>query len=379
MTKTGIRRLLLLSGTTALASFGAAGTANAQAAAGTTLAGTQITNKANASYTVNGTAATAESNIASFVVDRKVNLSVVGEPNINTQVNLGQTNAVLTFRVTNNTNSIQDMLLRANQNLGAGGTGVDNYDVNNVRVFVDSNGNGQYDANVDVGTYIDELGIDQSAIVFIVADVPSNVPTANFATVSLNATVAAGGGVNVEGAALIPATDLNLLTQNADLDVVFADNDSDGVLGADAARNGQARAYLEYEVGARAVNLTVSKSSMVISDGVNLINPRSIPGAVVQYCLTVTNSTLLTPASGINLTDVIPANTTYEPNSITVGGLGAGNTCVLNGFPVNDDGTQVLLSPYGGSYNAGTKTVTAIIPTLLGGTAVQASFRVRIN
>ena len=273
MTKTGIRRLLLLSGTTALASFGATGTANAQAAAGTTLAGTQITNKANASYTVNGTAATAESNIASFVVDRKVNLSVVGEPNINTQVNLGQTNAVLTFRVTNNTNSIQDMLLRANQNLGAGGTGVDNYDVNNVRVFVDSNGNGQYDANVDVGTYIDELGIDQSAIVFIVADVPSNVPTANFATVSLNATVAAGGGVNVEGAALIPATDLNLLTQNADLDVVFADNDSDGLLGADAARNGQARAYLEYEVGARAVNLTVSKSSMVISDGVNLINP----------------------------------------------------------------------------------------------------------
>lgn len=378
MTKTGIRRLLLLSGTAAMASFGSAGTANAQAAAGTTLAGTPINNQANATYTVNGAGATAQSNLSTFVVDRKVNLSVVAEPNVNTKVNLGQTNAVMTFRVTNNTNSIQDMLLSADQGLGVGGTGTDNYNVTNVRVFVDSNNNGVYDLNVDTATFIDELGIDQSAVVFIVADVP-NLASANFATVSLNATVAAGGGTGVQGAALVAATDLNLLTQNADLDVVFADNDSDGLLGFDVARNGQARAYLEYEVGVRAVNLTINKTSAVLSDGVNQINPRAIPGAVVQYCLTVTNSTLLTPATGINLTDVIPANTTYVPGSITIGGLGIGNTCVLNGFAVNDDGSAVLLSPFGGSYDAGTKTVTAIIPTLLGGTSVQASFRVTIK
>lgn len=373
MTVTGIRRLLL-TGTAAAACFGAAGAAQAQS----TVAGTTISNQANASYTVNGTAATAQSNLSTFVVDRKVNLTVVAEPNVNTIVNLGQANAVLTFRVTNNTNGIQDMLLNTNQNLGIGGTGTDNYDVTNVRTYLDTNGNGTYDVGVDqAADYIDELGIDASALVFVVSDVP-NIATANYAAVSLNATVAAGGGAGTKGAALIP-TDLNILNQNNEIDIVFADNDSDGALGADAARNGQARAYLEYEVGARAANVTIAKTSSVVSDGVNLANPKAIPGAIVQYCLTVQNSTLLVNATGITLTDVIPANTTYVPGTITAGGIGGAGVCVLNGFAVNDDGSPTALSPYGGSFNATTKTVTATIPALLGGTSLAVSFRVRIN
>jgi uncharacterized repeat protein (TIGR01451 family) len=375
--KTGTRRLLLLSGTAAMASFGASGTANAQAAAGTTVAGTEITNQANASYTVNGAPATAQSNISSFLVDRKVNLTVVADPNVNTQVNLGQTDAVLAFRVTNNTNGIQDMLLRADQNIGIGGTGTDNYDVTNIRVFVDSNGDGIYQAATDTATFIDELGVDQSRIVFIVANVP-DIGSANFASLSLNATVAAGATPG-QGAALVP-TVLNLVNQNGEVDIVFADGDSDGVLGADAVRNGQGRAYLQYEVGTRAVNLSINKTSTVVFDPVNLgAFPRAIPGATIRYCLTVTNATLLTPASGINLTDVIPANTTYVPGSIRIGGLGLAGACILGGFQANDDGTPVTLSPYGGSYNATTKTVTAIIPTLLGGTSVAASFDVTVN
>jgi uncharacterized repeat protein (TIGR01451 family) len=379
VTKTGIRRLLLLSGTTAMASFGMTGTANAQAAAGTTIAGTEISNQANASYTVNGAAATAQSNVSTFVVDRKVNLTVVADPNVNTQVNLGQTNAVLAFRVTNNTNGIQDMLLRADQNVGLGGTGTDNYDVTNIRVFVDANNDGIYQIGTDTATFIDELGIDASRIVFIVADVP-NTASANFAALSLNATVAVGGVAGpTAGAALVP-TLLNLINQNGEVDIVFADGDSDGLLGADIIRNGQGRAYLQYEVGVRAVNLTIAKTSTVISDPLNLlVNPRAIPGATVRYCLTVTNSTLLTPATGINLTDVVPANTTYVPGSIRVGSLGLLGACILAGFTVNDDGTPVALSPYGGSYNTTDRTVTAIVPTLLGGTSVAASFDVVIN
>ena len=72
----------------------------AEAAAQTTPAGTtagvSITNTAQASYTVNGTAATATSNPATFVVDRKVNLTVVAAQNGNTSVNLGQQDAVTT-------------------------------------------------------------------------------------------------------------------------------------------------------------------------------------------------------------------------------------------------------------------------------------------
>ena len=363
MTAKGMRRLLL-SGTTAVATFGVGGAAYAQ----TTSAGTVISNQANATYTVNGTPASVQSNLSTFVVDRKVNVTVAADPNTNTIVNLGQSNAVMAFRVTNNTNGTQDMLLTTSQILGAGGTGTDNYDVGNVRIYVDSNTNGQWDAQDQLVTYLDEMLPDASALVFVVADVP----------VSLNAQVAIGGATGTAGQALV-ATDLNLLNQNADQDIVFADADTDGLLGYDAARNGQARAYLQYEVGARTANLSITKTSAVVTDNVNLIAPKAIPGATVQYCLTIQNSSLLVPANGITLTDVIPTNTTYVPGSIRIGGLGTGGVCILGGFAANDDGSAVPLSPYGGSFNATTKTVTASIPTLLGSTSMAVSFQVTIN
>ena len=373
MTATGARRWLL-AGTATIASIG---TAHAQSTTTGTAAGTTIANTATASYTVNGTAGTATSNTATFVVDRKVNLTVITTQNASTQVNLGQTGAVTTFQVTNNTNGTQDFLLSANQLIPAGIlTGTDNFDIGNLKIYVDSNANGTYDPGVDTATFIDELPADGRATVFIVGDIPTS-PLASMAQVGLDATVATGGGSGTAGTALIP-TPLNTVNQDNEVDVVFADDDNDGVLGYDTLRNGQGWAYAAYEVGVHNVNLSVTKTAAVISDGVNTINPKALPGAIVQYCLTVTNSTLLTPASGVNLTDVIPANTTYVPGSITVGGIGAGGVCLVNGFTQNDDGSQAT-GPYNGSFNASTKTVTATIPTLAGGTSVAASFRVKIN
>ncbi|WP_254606707.1 hypothetical protein [Sphingomonas bacterium] len=372
MSATRLRRLLL-AGT---AAFASTGVAQAQATTSGTAAGTVVSNTAQASFTVNGTAQTATSNTSTFVVDRKVNLTVVANPATNTQVNLGQAGAVLTFRVTNNTNGTQDFLLNPDQIISTGILpGTDNFDATNLRVFVDSNGNGVYDPGTDTATFIDELPEDATATVFVVGDIPTT-QAASLAFVSLRATVAAGGATGTVGAALVP-TGLDVLNQDATIDVVFADNDSDGLLGPDIARNGQARAYLAYEVGAHTVNLSVVKSSQVISDGVSTTNPKALPGAIVQYCLTVTNSTLLVPANGVSLTDVIPVNTTYVPGSISVGGIGAAGACIANGLPVADDGSTTGL--YGGSYSANTKTVTATIPTLVGGTSVAASFRVTVN
>ena len=372
MSATGVRRLLL-AGTAAFVSVGAA---HAQTTTGT-VAGTTISNTAQASYTVNGTAQTASSNTATFVVDRKVNLTVINTDGGPVSVNLGQTGAYTTFQVTNNTNGIQDFLLDSSQLVPVGIlTGTDNFDLSNISIFVDSNGNGKYDPGVDTMTYIDELAPDASATVFLVGDIPANQVT-KLSQVGLQATVATGGAAGVQGTALVP-TLLNLVNQNDDVDIVFADNDNDGVLGFDAPRNGRAWAYGSYGVNVTNVALTVTKSATVVSDPVNLlVNPRAIPGAIVQYCLTVANGTLLTPATGVNLTDVIPANTTYVPGSITVGGLGAGGVCLLNGVSVNDDGTSTGI--YSGNFNAATKTVTATIPTLLGGTSLAASFRVTVN
>lgn len=362
---------LLLCGTAAIVTAGAA-----QAQTTGTAAGTVVSNTAQASYTVNGTAQTTASNAASFVVDRKVNLTVVANQAAATQVNLGQAGAVTSFRVTNNTNGVQDFLLAATQVVPAGIlTGTNNFVLSNLKIYVDANANGVYDPGVDTATFIDELAPDGTATVFVVGDVPGQ-QNADRSFVGLDVTAAAGGAAGTQGTALVP-TDLNLPDQNNTVDVVFADDDDDGALGFDIARNGQGWAYAAYQVGVHAVSLSVVKSATVLSDGVSLIKPKALPGAVVQYCLTVGNATLLTPATNVTLSDVVPANTSYVPGSIQVGGIGTAGVCLVGGVPVADDGSTTGL--YTGGYNAATRTVTAIIPLLPGGTSLAASFRVTVN
>ena len=364
----------LLAGTAAIVS---AGTASAQTGPGPagTAAGTTVTNTAQASYSVNGVQQSATSNPVSFVVDRKVNLTVSTNQPANTQVAIGQAGAVTTFRVTNNTNGTQDFLLSTSQTPIQGLFTGDNFDVSNIKIFVDSNNNGTYELGTDTATYINELAADASATVFIVADVP-NQQSAVLAGITLIAQAAAGGDALAQGAPLAASVALN---DDAVVDVVFADNDSDG-LGLDLSNNGQGRASLGYEITTRNVSLSVAKTQVVVSDPVTgLVAPKAIPGAVVQYCLTVTNATLLTPASNVNLTDIVPPNTMYQPGSIVIGLPGVNPICTVGGFIANDNGAPIVGTPFTGAYDATARRVTATIPTLSGGTSVAASFRVTIN
>ncbi|MDO7841315.1 hypothetical protein [Sphingomonas immobilis] len=362
-------RLLLLSGTAAMATF--SGAAHAQTAAQSTVAGTQINNQASVTYTVNGgSTQSATSNTASFVVDRKVNFTVINDQaNASTKVNLGQTGAITSFKVTNTTNGIQDFLLSPTQGtilpqlLGLV-TGTDDFDLSNLKVYVDKNGNGVYDPGTDVATYIDELAPDQSVEVFIVGDVPTTAGI-SLANVALQVTVAAGGATGTQGAALV---DTSLSLGNADMttDVIFVDNDNDA-LGPDIARNGQGWAYASYEIGARNVAMSVTKTALVVSDGYNPLTPKALPGAIVQYCLLANNGTLTAAANGVVLTDTIPANTTYIAGSVLVGL--PGGTCTLAGAP-QDDATV---------YNSTTNKLTVPVGTLTGGASTAVSFRVTIK
>jgi uncharacterized repeat protein (TIGR01451 family) len=359
-------RLLLLSGTAIIAT---AGTAHAAQ----TTAGTTITNTAQVTYTVNGQQTTTNSSTATFVVDRKVNFTLVTDQASNTKVNVGQIGAVTSYKLTNTTNGTQDFLLDTAQAVPLGALlGSPDFTMANLKVFVDSNNNGVYDPGTDIATYVDQLAPDASIEIFIVGDVPAT-GTSNLAQVSLHATVADGNAANTKGTALI-ATDLNLANADQTVDIVFADNDSDGTLYlGDIARNGQAIAYAGYEAGARNVALTVTKTARVISDDVNsLINPKALPGAVVEYCLTVNNATSGVPATNVVLTDVVPTNTTFVPGTLTIGAPGVlGITCTLSSL-----GTT---TGYTGAYDTSTKTVTATIPTVAGSGSVAASFRVTIN
>lgn len=367
-------KMLLLSGAATLA--GVAGNAQAQTA---TPAGTAVSNIASVSYTVNGAQQTTSSTTASFVVDRKVNFTVVLDQPGNTSVNLAQQDAVLRFKVTNTTNAIQDFWLDPDQTTLSVGiiTGTDNFDVTGLKAYVDSNGNGTYEPGVDTREYIDELAPDASATVFIVGNVPSTAGII-MAQASLHVLAAAGGASGSKGDLLV-ATDLNVGNADNVVDVVFADDDSDGTLNlGDIARNGQGRAYGAYEIGAQNVALTVTKSALVLSDPVNTLNPKAIPGAEVQYCLLVQNGTALTGASGVVLTDVVPANTTYVPGSISIGA--PGGTCVLLGSTEDDDDSDTgELDGFTASFNTASKTVTANVGSVAGLGSVAVAFKVTIN
>ncbi|MFT4076663.1 MAG: hypothetical protein QM647_14160 [Asticcacaulis sp.] len=355
------------------AAFALSGALSGTAQAAGTVAGTNINNTATVNYSVGGATQTpVTSNTATFVVDRKVNLSVTEVGGATTTISYGSTNQVTTFQVTNLTNATQDFRLVASQQLSLALTLLgltDNMDMSNVRVFVDANNNGTYEAATDTATYIDELAPDTSKTVFIVADAPASGAANGTAGVGLTAISAAGGTAGTLGSDLVATVGAD---NPATVDIVFADATA-GPL--DAAYDGKQSALDAYAVASTTV--TFAKTATIISDPVNLTTtPKAIPGATVEYCLRVSN-TGLNAATGLTITDAIPANTTYVANSLYVGGSVVSTLCLADGTHYNDTGAAGSGATMGGTADG--TNVTAYIPTLAAGVTTTARFRVTLN
>src|SRR5262245_39695838 len=86
------------------------------------------------------------------------------------------------------------------------------------------------------------------------------------------------------------------------------------------------------------------------------------PGDVLRYTITVTNSGAV-PATGVTLTDGVPANTTYVADSVTLNGLPVGRPDLgvfplAAGIPISSsDLTPPLPGPGGGTINPGQAAV----------------------
>jgi uncharacterized repeat protein (TIGR01451 family) len=65
-------------------------------------------------------------------------------------------------------------------------------------------------------------------------------------------------------------------------------------------------------------NVSISKTSRMVSDGINGSNPKALPDAVLNYCVLVTNSGSST-ATNFTFEDVIPATLTYVAESMLSG------------------------------------------------------------
>lgn len=289
-------------------------------AAGTT-AGSTITNTVTVNYQVGGVSQTAVNASDTFTVDRKVNLTVAEVGSTTTTVAPGQTAVVTAFTVTNLSNDVLDFGLAATQTTGgtAPHGGTDNFNVTGPSIYRDTNGNGTYDAGTDTAvTYLDELAADASQVVFVVANIPAGQVNGDKATVILTATARESGTAGSQGTVVTQTSGANTAAE----DTVFAD----GAGSDDAANSGTFSARDDYTVSAAL--LTVTKTSRVISDPVNnTTNPKMIPGAVVEYCISVANGAGAATATNVAISDPVPANTTFVASSIMLNTTVASGVC----------------------------------------------------
>lgn len=318
-----------------------------------TSAGTTITNTATVDYEIGGISQTQQTGSDTFTVDRKINVTVARLDTTPTGVTPGETDAVVTFTVTNVSNAPVDFDLAVAQ------SATDDFDLSNIRIFLDDGTSpGTFDGSDTQITFLDEIAEDQTVTVFVVGDVAATQTDGQSADVVLTADAHEAGLASSLGTEIVATTG----GDTAGVDTVLAD----GAGETDSANQGDFSALDSYIVNAAA--LTVLKSSIVISDPVNLTtNPKAIPGATVEYCIAVQNAAGAATAESVVVNDTLPADLTYD----------SGFGIFVDGTYNNGNGTCNADGSSGGSFATG--TVNAPLSDIPASTTRTVYFRVTIN
>ncbi len=306
-------------------------------------AGDTITNIVTVSYDIAGVPGSSNAS-ASFVEDRRINF-LVTESNGGAAVPVisDMNNAVMQFTVTNFGNIVHDFLVAAiNTSPNPFSSPNENFDplALSVQVFVESGITPGYQMAEDTDVFIDELAINASRDIYIIADMPTQSIN-DVAAMALITQAAEGGNVGTEGAAinaddngnvspagLFSNGSTNMLAGVANIisdssltmETVFnepaglnpEDISSNGV--QDVASNGQ-----HVDVGAYQVLSPVNiLKTVTVIDTAGGVNPH--PGATLRYQLDV-NISGNVAVDNLVVSDVIPANTTYTDASILLNGV----------------------------------------------------------
>ncbi len=311
-------------------------------AAGTT-SGTNVSNTATINYNVgivpqtviesspagNSTPGVGSGTPTTFVVDNKVDLTVSEANATYTDVIPNAQDQVLVFTVTNDGNTTQDFAVTAAANGTDPFGGTENFDAANVQVFVDVNANGTYEVLTDTATFIDELAEDATISVFVIGDIPAGQGSGDIAAYTLTARAHDAGA-----AGLGALTNQTVGADTAGVDVVFGDLDGD----TDAVRDASFSDTDAFRV--LSAQLSIQKAATVIRDPFNLdTNPKHIPGAYIQYVITVSNAATATASAILTtISDTLDANTAIDLDLIDAA-TGAAEDAAGNGFRVDLLGT----------------------------------------
>ena len=326
-------------------------TAQASWAVGTA-AGTVVENTALLDYSIGGTAQTQISSaVSDFTVDRKVDLTVTGEKPVDTYIvaplspNTEAENE-LRYKLKNEGNSSQSFEIAVSH------LASEQFDAENCMVeVVGATAGSTASATAITGTKpIVTLAEDEEVDIKVTCDMPDLGTTANLVVDGDLSTV------EVLATAVVGAADNTVMAESATdsedtIDTVLADGvggaaDVAGGNGANTGattpgdRNAMHSDVQTYEIN--APELSVVKTSAVITDPINCTQaadatdvtgtactigtPKRIPGAVIEYTITITN-TSDAEATGVKITDTIdtdgaggsgPNTVTFVPSSIVI-------------------------------------------------------------
>ena len=253
-------------------------------------AGTLIENTATATYNDGDGPQTVDSNTVTVRVDELLDVTVTSLDSGPIGAQPGE--AILTFEVTNQGNGPEAFNLTANPTVAG-----NDFDTTITSIAVDTNGNGTYDPGVDDILTAPEttpvLAADEALRVFVIVEVPAGAVDGEASDVELTAEATTGTGA--------PGT-------------TFAGQGVDGgdaIVGSTGA-NGTATGALI--VGITSVDLTKS---------VSLVDPfggdSAVPGSIATFTI-VANVAGSGSVDDLNVTDVIPDDTTYVAGSLALDG-----------------------------------------------------------
>lgn len=299
---------------------------NAAYAAGT-LAGTDIQNVASATFDTAAGPVTIESNTVTIKVDELLDVTVSSTDPGDVITSPGQTSNVQRFRVSNTGNGDEAFALTATV-----ANGGDDFDPSLQQIFIDANGNGVFDAGVDVvytaGVNDPIIAPDQNITVFVITSTPVGVVDTNRANVSIAAAAVTGTGA--------PGTSFANAGQGGGNAVV-------GTTGAQSSASGF--------LAVQATSVTLNKTATILDPfGGN----RPVPGAIVTYSLvaTIAGTGQLT---NLVISDPIPVGSQYQAASLTLDATAL--TDAADADAGNFNGTRISVAV--GNVPAGqTRTVT---------------------